>query len=94
MTHDTPFIPFRADAIRRAIGELAATAAPYVRLGALRLMAQMLRDERPRPSSIFSNRSPEEVDRALDQVEEIIREIRSTGSTEDDEQADPEPEPL
>ena len=96
MTHATPFVPFQADAIRRAIGELAATAAPHVRVGALRLMAQMLKRERPQPTWIFRGRTTEEVDRVLDHVEELIRKSRAADKRggEEQEQAEPEPEPL
>ncbi len=94
MTSATPFIPFQANAIRRAIGELAATAAPHVRVGALRLMAQMLKMERPQPTWIFRGRTTEEVDRVLDHVEELIRKSRAADEKGEEEQAEPEPEPL
>ena len=96
MTQTTPFIPFEADALRRAIGERAATAAPHVRVGALRLMAQMLKWERHQPTWIFRGRSTKEVDRVLDHVEDLIRKSRAADKRggEEEEQAEPEPEPL
>ncbi|MDE2967500.1 MAG: hypothetical protein OXS30_08485 [Chloroflexota bacterium] len=86
-----PPIPFEVGAIRHAIGDLAANATPYVRLGALRLMARILGMDRPTPPPLFSGRSTEEVKRALDNVTGILEEIKSGG---DEESAEEEDDPL
>lgn len=86
-----PPIPFEPGAVRDAISDLAANAAPFVRLGALRLMVQILGMDRPRPAFSFPGRSSQEIEQAIDEVMAIIH---GPSSTADEEEAEEETEPL
>lgn len=86
-----PPIPFEPGAVRDAISDLAANAAPFVRLGALRLMVQILGMNRPRPATDFTGRNAQKIDQAIDEVMAIIH---GPSSTADEEEAEEETEPL
>ena len=86
-----PPIPFEPQAVRDAIGDLAANAAPFVRLGALRLMVQILGLNRPRPAPDFAGRNTRKIEQAIDEVMAILHEPSSTA---DEEEAEEETEPL
>ena len=91
-----PPIRFEPQAVRDAIGDLAANAAPYVRLGALRLMAQILGMDRPQPTFGLSDHATQEIERAIDEVMAILKKDRTPPSEESagEEEAEEETEPL
>ncbi len=86
-----PPIPFEPQAVRDAISDLAANAAPYVRLGALKLMARILGMDCPRPATDFAGRNAQKIEQAIDEVMAIIH---GPSSTADEEEAEEETEPL
>jgi hypothetical protein len=92
-----PPIRFEPQAVRDAIGDLAANAAPYVRLGALRLMTQILGMDRPQLSFGLSDRASQQIERAIDEVMAILKKDRTPPSEEsggEEEEAQEETEPL
>jgi hypothetical protein len=92
-----PPIPFEPAAVRHAIGDLAANAAPFVRLGALRLMVQILGMDRPGPAFGLSDRASQQIEHAIDEVMAILKKDKvSHGETSggDEEETGEETEPL
>ncbi len=89
MSEQKPFIPFEGNAIRRALGELAATGPGYVRLGALKVMASMLglSDD---PLAHADPQRDRRLDAALDEVEAILGEALHSETRV--QTADPDPQ--
>ncbi len=73
MSDQKPFVPFEGNAIRRALGELAATGPGYVRLGALKVMASMLGIAND-PLAHADPQRDRRLDAVLDEVEAILGE--------------------
>ena len=93
MSDQKPFIPFEGNAIRRALGELAATGPGYVRLGALKVMASMLGLAND-PLAQADPKRDQRLDAALDEVEAILAEsLRNEANVQTadpDAESDPE----
>ncbi len=87
MSKETPCIAFEPKAVQRALGELAANGPSYVRLGALRAMASMLRDTHD-PHAQADPLRDQRMDAALDEVEAMIIEARR--AAEQQQPADPD----
>ena len=80
-------VPFEPNAIRHAIGDLAANGAGYVRLGALKLMASMLGMTRDIKPSLISSQIDPRLSAALEQVDILLDQVLRR-----DSQAQPAPD--
>ena len=92
MSDQKQFIPFEGNAIRRALGELAATGPGYVRLGALKVMASMLGIAND-PLAPADPKRDQRLDAALDEVEAILAEALRDNEKVQTADADPESGP-
>ncbi|MCY4617742.1 MAG: hypothetical protein OXD50_04190 [Chloroflexi bacterium] len=93
MSDQKPFISFEGNAIRRALGELAATGPGYVRLGALKVMASMLGIVND-PLADADPHRDQRLDAVLDEVEAILGEAllsdANVQTADPDAESDPE----
>ena len=93
MSDQKPFVPFEGNAIRRALGELAATGPGYVRLGALKVMASMLGIAND-PLAHADPKRDQRLDAVLDEVEailgEALRNEANVQTADPDSESDPE----